>query len=515
MSAADCKRDDAPMAARASSGTRIDAAHVLTSDKEGGRAASDRSAPDPCSRSSESGESGSAAQQIRTQAAQLSEYLRDGQKRLDHRQSQLCAQIAQMENDARTGRLLLKERAAELETRQTELDRKDRELEAQRADLAAAEAAAARDRKEAEDGLARREQSIRQREGQLDRTAEQQREKTEAELAARENAIRHRQRELEATLASSQKAQEAFQQQRQRAEEALRDQRRKIDLRRNASLQLVRLLLCGVRRRRREAELQAAELLGASCQPGPELLLREEQVREAAQALEARDRQIKQAEADLDEARAELDRLGERLLADRRKVQEQARTERQRMAAEHHRVLAELDEKRQSLARRSEHVDQCRAALEQLREELGQMHRETLEIRLATEELWVQLSGSSPPAALTRSLGQIRAKLAKGYQQVGEELTERKQELEALRSQVAEEHGRLVRAKEDWERWAARRQEEIDQQAQRLLAREQVLDRQETVFNDLARKWQAEQLGYQQEIRRLKAQVGQPEAVPA
>ena len=85
-------------------------------------------------------------------------------------------------------------------------------------------------------------------------------------------------------------------------------------------------------------------------------------------------------------------------------------------------MLAELEEQRRAVARRSEQLDRSRAALEQFRGELGQLHRETLEIRLATEELWVQLSGVAPPAALIQSLGGIRNKLAEHYRSAQSEL---------------------------------------------------------------------------------------------
>jgi uncharacterized protein (DUF3084 family) len=201
------------------------------------------------------------------------------------------------------------------------------------------------------------------------------------------------------------------------------------------------------------------------------------------------------------------------LAAERRQVHQQARVEKERMLAERDAVLADLNEKRRSLERRSEHVDQCHAALERSRSELGRMHRETLEIRLAAEELWIRLSDAAPPAALTQSLGQIRAKLADHYRLAGSELAEKKKELEALRKCLAEEHRKLSETKSQLERWAAQRHEEIEQQAKRLLARELEIEQQDGEFRDLARQWQAERLGYQQEIRRLQAQV--PDADPA
>ena len=100
-------------------------------------------------------------------------------------------------------------------------------------------------------------------------------------------------------------------------------------------------------------------------------------------------------------------------------------------------MSAELEEQRRAVARRSEQLDRSRAALEQLRGELGQLHRETLEIRLATEELWVQLSGVAPPAALIQSLGGIRNKLADHYRSAQSELRARKEEIECPPRRVA------------------------------------------------------------------------------
>ena len=47
------------------------------------------------------------------------------------------------------------------------------------------------------------------------------------------------------------------------------------------------------------------------------------------------------------------------------------------------------------------------------------------------------------------------------------------------------------------------------------MAREAELERQEATFNDRARAWQVERLGYEQEIRRLKAQPQMPEPAAA
>jgi hypothetical protein len=174
----------------------------------------------------------------------------------------------------------------------------------------------------------------------------------------------------------------------------------------------------------------------------------------------------------------ELARLRDQLVEEQRRFQEDARREWERIAAAKQQAQTEVEKKQQVIQRRSEHLDRCRAALWQLRGELQQLHRETLEIRLATEELWIQLAGTAPPAALTHSLGRVRARLAEEYNLTRAEIAEQKKELEALREELATQCEAFADRKKRYERWAAMQQQEVEIQAQRLAAREQVLQQQ-------------------------------------
>ena len=135
------------------------------------------------------------------------------------------------------------------------------------------------------------------------------------------------------------------------------------------------------------------------------------------------------------------------------------------------------------------------------------MHRETLEIRLATEELWAELSGAAPPAALTRSLGRIRSRLADHYRQAAADLQQKREELERLRDQLSEQYEKLVRQKRSFDAWTGECREEVERQAARLQARGDELDRREADMGEYARAAQAEKLELQQETRRLRAKL--------
>jgi len=469
MSNPDSRGGDAVLvaeAARATTETRIDAAHALANNQAESPAGGPNSPPESRDTAGLCGESMLVAEQLRTQAAQLADHLRARQRDLDHRESQLNARVAQIDNDARNARLHLKQRERELEE-------KEREVQACLARLAATEAAA-------REHSAEDEGSVATGEARETGTAAEQ----DLATAGDPLTLPERERALEARVAKLKKAREAFEKERKRAEEALQYQRQQIDSHRETSQQLIRQMLAGLERRR------------ASVEAGPH--------KSGKHAWHPR---LRETETLLAETLAEAQRLREQLLEDRRKVQEQGRADRQRLATEHRRQLADLDKQRQSLERRSEHVDRCRASLERLRAEVGRMHRETLEIRLATEELWAQVSGPPFPGGMPQSLENIRAKLAEHYRQANAELAEQKEDLRTIRAQLAEQHEVLARQKEDLQRWSTRRQEEVRQETQRLATREQEVGRQETLFNDLARQWQSEQLGYQQEIRRLRRQL--------
>ncbi len=135
------------------------------------------------------------------------------------------------------------------------------------------------------------------------------------------------------------------------------------------------------------------------------------------------------------------------------------------------------------------------------------MHGETLEIRLATEELWAELSGSAPPAELTRSLGRIRARLADHYRMANADVEQKKKEIEQLRDHLSEQYEKLVRQKRSFDEWAAACRDEAEQQAARLQAQAEDIERREADMGEYARAAQSEKLELQQEIRRLRSKL--------
>jgi len=318
----------------------------------------------------------------------------------------------------------------------------------------------------------------------------------ESELASDNEDLVERQRELAAKSESLAKREREFSRQQQEMLERrqeLSQREQKLSVReRDAERRLTRLAAAEAARRNRASTSNSDK---------------SDELRRAAEALKIRQRQFDDAEVRLAESQAETQKLHEQLVAERRGFAKEAAELQERTTAEHRQAMADLEEKRQTVQRRADHVDQCQAALKQLRVELGRMHRETLEIRLATEELWAQLSGAAPPATLTQSLGRIQTKLAEEYRQANTELAEQKKEIETIRDQLAGQHENLVKHKRQFEQWATVRQEECQQQASRLVARERQVHQEEIRHREQSRQWKAERLKYQRELRRLQAKL--------
>jgi hypothetical protein len=250
-----------------------------------------------------------------------------------------------------------------------------------------------------------------------------------------------------------------------------------------------------------------AEIQRPGEQPGLEEATCAKSAPRTAEAPAAERQQFEEEEARLSRQYAELRQLQEQLSARQQAAEQQDQARRERLEEEHRRALAELEEQRRIVRRRGEHVDRGRAAMEQLRGELGRLHRETLEFRLATEELWTQLSGAAPPAALVQSLGRIRSKLAEHFRLANAELRGQKEELRKIQHELVEQHQKLVEQKRQFDRWAAARQKEADEQAARLAARERQLERRQSELGSQSDEWRVERLGLEQELRRLRAEL--------
>lgn len=131
--------------------------------------------------------------------------------------------------------------------------------------------------------------------------------------------------------------------------------------------------------------------------------------------LSRRCEELKRVEIHLRDARVQLEACRAQLIEKRSEFDDQVAEQRKLFENYQTEVEAELIAKRQKLQRQAHANEQIQVILDRCRQEVEQKHRETLQLRLATEELWVRMSDSTPSTAMLQSLSKIRSRLADEY----------------------------------------------------------------------------------------------------
>jgi DNA repair exonuclease SbcCD ATPase subunit len=247
--------------------------------------------------------------------------------------------------------------------------------------------------------------------------------------------------------------------------------------------------------RRRQSDLD--EQVGKVAQ-------RELQVETRRQQLDERERNLKQVETLV--ARGEVELEDERRDFHKQRTEMRSRLEqlRRKLGEDQLRQETEFQRQRETLSNRSQHLERRNAALDQLQSEVLRVQRETLEMRLATEELWGQLSGAAPPAAITQSLARLRAKLTDHYRLQAADVASQRREMEELAAKVAEQHERIAMQKRELDDWSARAHAEVESQAARLVGREEELDREQDRMQQLRVEWETQRRKLETELRKLR-----------
>ncbi|MEM6799178.1 MAG: hypothetical protein AAF589_06660 [Planctomycetota bacterium] len=445
---------------------------------------------------------------IANQASSLAARLAEQQAELDRRAELIAAEEADIESKLRSARLWFDEQHQAMEERTEALDQREAALDRPLESMAIEpNADSENDQQALSDELAAREAELDARQAnlyeQIDKLTEDR-----ARFGEREAKLDARQSELDRLWQELTEQRSVAEEQRRDNEQASADVEKSraelFALQAELDNQQVDLAARETQISARQAEVQAAikrfEMLGVTEQRVADLT-------KQADEFTARSRHLDSAEALLTEEKTAVEEDRRELESQRKQTQEQLLIERRRIEAERAEVNKMASQHEQRSAAKEAELDQRQAALEQLQGELQAGQREVLEMRLATEETWAQLAGALAPATLTRSIAQVRAKLADHYQHTLQEIADRRRQLDEISKQLATEHGRIDEQKAKIQQWAARREEDIEQRAARLIARERELDRQQQHYERLEIRWAAEREELRDKVRILYADL--------
>ena len=433
-------------------------------------------------------ESSANSEQLQLQAEQIAGHFRALQEQIDRREADLHAQVAEQENGARNARLWFRERQQELAAREAELINREREIQERETAIARAdrEQAEAHERTKADQRRQNEAFSSRQRE--LDER-QQAIDRQDTEQAAVSAAL--------ARCAAEQK----------QLDDRLREEAAQFNRHAAAAIDMLSRSLRG-------EELTAADDPTARSSARTEPIADHRDIpamfaelANGLKRLRSRQRNLEEAEALLEDGQAELNDARRRFEAERQGWQERCETEKRQADEAQARATLDVEQQLRSIKARADQIERRSAAVDQLRGEVLRTQREALELRLATDEVWAQMIGVAPPAALSQSLAQIRGKLAEQYRLERSEIAGEKKELQMLAERVDRERERVQQQKQELDRWAANRQADIEGQAARMAAREQQLDRRQAEWDKLRVDQLNDRQAYEREIRRLLGQL--------
>ena len=226
-------------------------------------------------------------------------------------------------------------------------------------------------------------------------------------------------------------------------------------------------------------------------------------------------RQIDLYRASIDEREKSLERERDVLEKSRRAFSSSVDVDRLNLQREQSAWQAERQIQQSELLRQQElyssHADGLesrRIRLEKLRTELEDTHRSTLEMRLAVEEAWVELTQAAGQEAARQRVEQVRNTLVGYYRQLHEGIVEQRREhlesqtkFERLRAEFHDERRKLME-------WISTRDQELRVGEERLRLSAADASTRDAAWQAARDRWMREKAEAEQVIRKLLAELG-------
>ena len=234
-----------------------------------------------------------------------------------------------------------------------------------------------------------------------------------------------------------------------------------------------------------------------------------------AQTQWRRMRQIDLYRVSLEEREKSLDRERDVLSKSRRALSSTSdldriglHAEREAWNSERQIQLAEQRRQQELMTSLSENLESRRIRLDRLRAELEDTHRSTLEMRLAVEETWVDLTQSVGQEESRQRVEQVRNALVGYYRQLHEGLVEQRREhleaqtkFERLRTEFLDERQKLMD-------WIAARDSELQIAEERLKIASTDSSTRDAAWQAERDRWLMEKAEAEQVIRKLLGELG-------
>ncbi|GIW94491.1 MAG: hypothetical protein KatS3mg110_2532 [Pirellulaceae bacterium] len=388
------------------------------------------------------------AQRLAYHAEQLEACLARRQEELDRRDAQWHAQWARYEQQLRAERLQLQEQRAALDEYRERLDQERRRIEQASGALAAAQLAF---EQECRDERRRLDEKLRELQLREAAVAEREQQVAQREEASREALKRQKNREQDWEL-------------RRRWEE------QQLAHRASQMQRLHQRLLArwceAIEARGNPDTVPDEAKTAASSQETARL---EWHLQQRLEKLADLEHQLVLQREELEQLRAELGQERRALQTARQLWEERQRSEHQRLQTYRARLETLRQQQEQLWQRRQKNLRQLALMAQAARNEALKLHGESLELRLAAEEILRRLAGHLSPGR-QQVTARIRAMVADFFGRRHAELQKERRQLLMLRQELADLRRQLSEQRESLQHWLDHRHECLENEAARLLA---------------------------------------------
>jgi DNA repair exonuclease SbcCD ATPase subunit len=193
--------------------------------------------------------------------------------------------------------------------------------------------------------------------------------------------------------------------------------------------------------------------------------------------------------------------------AKRKLAAKRIKTSRKAPEPDHEKTTEQLDAMRQALQDHKAALDNRERHLEALHDQITELHRESLELRVATEQVWTDFRGHMPDEALAKSLANHREKLVDHYKLANDELCRRRQILHELQQQIGHQEEQLRSERLDLQMWVDRQRNDVEAKSATMTAREYEFERREAELQRQSITWQKQREDYRHEIEQLSRRL--------
>ncbi len=238
------------------------------------------------------------------------------------------------------------------------------------------------------------------------------------------------------------------------------------------------------------------------------------QLEEGESVIRLRCSQLDRVRALLEERERSVNREREMLFKSQRAFEqdttndrEQLKQQREEWDREQNMQQSDLRRQQDMLALHVQNLEGRRERLDKLRTELEETHRTTLELRMAIEEAWAQMTQASGEDFAKQRIEAAQQQLSGHYRFLRETLIEQRRELDEMQQAFQQQRDEFRSEQQTLTDWATEQERKHRERDSSLKVQAEQLDLRESAWRSASQRWVTEKIEAEAIIRDLLEQL--------